>query len=89
MPDISIVKSRIKEIIRASVQINSADIDETADLHRDLGIDSLTLLEVALSIDEEFKTDFTEEELLTMASIQRAAEMVMDRLAPERVSQSV
>ena len=89
MFDITTVKSRIKEIIRESAQLKSADIDETAHLHQELGIDSLTLLEVALTIDQEFKTDFTEDELMTMASIQIAAEMVMDRLEGKQVGEPV
>ena len=48
MSDIVTFKSRIKEIIRESAQLKSSDINETARLHQDLGIDSLTLLEVAL-----------------------------------------
>ena len=79
--DIETVKRRIKEIIRESAQLGSAEIDDRAHLHQELRIDSLTLLEVALTIDQEFKTDFTEEELMTMESVQRAAEMVMDRLS--------
>jgi len=81
MFDIISVKSRIKEIIRESAQVKSADIDETAHLHEDSKIDSLTLLEVALTIDQEFKTNFTEAELMTMASIQIMAENVVSRLA--------
>jgi acyl carrier protein len=79
--EINTVKSRIKKIIQGSAQLQSADIDENARLHQELGIDSLTLLEVALLIDEEFKTDFTEEELMTMETVQRAGEMVVERLA--------
>jgi len=78
--DIETVKRRIKEIIQESAQLGSAEIDDRAHLHQELRIDSLTLLEVALTIDQEFKTDFTEEELMTMESVQRAAEMVVDRL---------
>ena len=78
--DVETVKRRIKEIIRDSAQLGSADIDDRAHLRKELRIDSLTLLEVALTIDEEFKTNFTEEELMTMENVQRAAEMVMGRL---------
>jgi len=78
--DIETVKRRIKEIIRESAQLDSADIDDRVHLHRDLRIDSLTLLEVALTIDEAFKTNFNEEELVTMENVQRAAEMVVGRL---------
>ena len=86
--EINTVKSRIKKIIQGSAQLQSADIDENARLHQELGIDSLTLLEVALLIDEEFKTDFTEEELMTMETVQRAGEMVVERLAQKAAASS-
>jgi acyl carrier protein len=75
------VKCRIKEIIESATHLAPANIDERANLNKDLKIDSLTLLEVALTIDQEFGTDFTDEELLAMESIQKAAEMVVDRLS--------
>ena len=78
--DVEAVKRRIKEIIRESAQLGSADIDDRALLRDELRIDSLTLLEVALTIDDEFKTDFTDEELMMMVNVQRAAELVVDRL---------
>lgn len=78
--EIESVKSRIKEIIQESTQLDPADLDEKAHLHKDLKIDSLTLLEIALSVDQKFETDFSEEELLKMESVQVAADMVMARL---------
>ena len=78
--DIQQVKCRIKEIIKSTAHVDPAAIDESANLHDDIKIDSLTLLEVALTIDQEYGTDFNDDELLAMQSIQRAAEMVVDRL---------
>jgi acyl carrier protein len=49
-------------------------------LSQDMGIDSLTLLDVALSIDQEFDTEFTEDELFQMQSIDIAFSMVEKRL---------
>ena len=76
------VRSRISDIISESTDYSASDLQERQGdhLHKDLNIDSLTLLEVALSIDQEFETDFSEEELLGMESIDRAADMVMERL---------
>ena len=78
--DILTVKQRMKEIIAENTKLDAASIDEGAHLHKDLGIDSLTLLEVALSIDAEFETDFEEEELLGMESVAKASTMVVERL---------
>lgn len=78
--EIETIKVRIKEIINASAKLDPIKIEEKAHLHKDLKIDSLTLLEIALTIDQEFKTNFSDDELLMMESVQRAAEMVVGRL---------
>ena len=79
---IDAIELRIREIISESTDYSPEDLAENRDahLHKDLSIDSLTLLEVALSIDQEFQTDFSEEELLGMESVNKAAGMVVDRL---------
>ncbi len=75
-------KGRICELIAESTNFDPSELStkEDAHLHKELGIDSLTLLEIALSIDQEFETDFSEEELLGMESVNKAAEMVLTRL---------
>ena len=76
------IKQKIGGIIETSANFKPSELSgkETAHLNKDLGIDSLTLLEIALSVDQEFATDFSEEELLGMESVQKAAEMVVARL---------
>ena len=61
--------------------VQPTEVDDEANLHTDLGIDSLSLLEIALRVDQTFETDFTEEELLKMSSVSTAATLVAERLA--------
>ena len=80
--NISAIKESICEIISASTNFEVRELlgRESEHLHKDLGIDSLTLLEIALSVDQEFGTDFSEDELLGMESVDAATNMVADRL---------
>lgn len=75
------LKKRIREIVCEYGQLQPDEVGDDANLHTDLGIDSLSLLEIALRVDQEFETDFKEEELLKMSSVNAAAELVADQLA--------
>ena len=77
------LKERIREIVCEYGQLQPEEVGEDANLHTDLGIDSLSLLEIALRVDQEFKTDFPEEELLKMSSVSAAADLVANHLAVE------
>jgi acyl carrier protein len=76
------ITTRICEIIAESTDFSAEDLQARSaeNLNSDLGIDSLTILEIVLSVDQEFKTDFTEEELFGMQTIEGATEMVAERL---------
>ena len=75
------LKPRIREIVCEYGQLKPEEVGDEANLHTDLGIDSLSLLEIALRVDQEFETDFKEEELLKMSSVSTAATLVAERLA--------
>ena len=71
----------IREIVCEYGQLQPDEVGNDANLHTDLGIDSLSLLEIALRVDQEFETDFKEEELLKMSSVSAAADLVINQLA--------
>jgi len=80
---IEALKERIREIVCEYGQLQPDEVGDEAKLHTDLGIDSLSLLEIALRVDQEFGADFKEEELLKMSSVNAAATLVAERLAVE------
>lgn len=75
--------TKICDIISQSTAYTPEELEKrkTEHLHTGLDLDSLTLLEVALVIDQEFETDFSEEKLLGMETVEKAAGMVSERLA--------
>ena len=74
--DTSEIEARIKRIISKSSKLKPEEIKGELNFQTELGVDSLTVLEIVLSIDREFKTDFTEKELRQMDSIDKAVQMV-------------
>jgi acyl carrier protein len=76
------ISEKIRAIIAGCTDFPAGElVSRTSEmLGKDLGIDSLTLLDIALSIDQEFDTEFTEEELFKMQSIDIATSMVEERL---------
>jgi acyl carrier protein len=76
------ISDKIRAIIAERTDFSEEDLaGRTSEmLSQDMGIDSLTLLDVALSIDQEFDTEFTEDELFQMQSIDIAFSMVEKRL---------
>ncbi|MFT5466248.1 MAG: acyl carrier protein [Verrucomicrobiales bacterium] len=86
--DAKTITAKICEIIDERTDYSADDLaGRTSELlHTDLGIDSLTLLDVALSIDQEYETDFPEEELLGMETIEKATTMVVDKLKENKES---
>lgn len=74
--DISEIETKIKKIISRSTRLKPEEIDNGLDFHTALGVDSLAVLEIVLTVDQEFNTDFTEHELRQMDSVNKAVQMV-------------
>ena len=80
------VKAKIKEIISTVSSIPVSDIDDRASYAGDLGLDSLTLLEIGVDMDYEFKLGLPEERLQHIRSVQDAFEVVMETLGQRQAA---
>lgn len=74
--DISEIEAKIKKIISKSTRLRPEEIESGSNFHTALGVDSLAVLEIVLSVDQEFNTDFSEHELRQMDSVDKAVQMV-------------
>ncbi|MBM3262230.1 MAG: acyl carrier protein [candidate division Zixibacteria bacterium] len=74
------IRSTVKEIIANATNINPVDIGDTASFQEDLGLDSLSLLEIAVDVDHMFKLNLSDEELSArlqeLRTVQDAVEFV-------------
>ncbi len=80
------VKAKIKEIISTVSSIPTEDIADNASYSDDLGLDSLTLLEIGVDMDYEFKLGLPEERLQHIRSVQDAFDVVMETLGQRQVA---
>lgn len=81
--DIEAIKGKIKEAISRVTGISVDQIHDSASYDTDLGLDSLAILEIAVSVESEFKFQATDEELASIKTVEDTASLVKKRLFAE------
>ncbi|HSL23708.1 MAG TPA: acyl carrier protein [Vicinamibacterales bacterium] len=86
-----IEENQIRETIRESVHritgIAPAEIHETSSYREDLGLDSLSALEVVIDLEYAFKIKVPEERIQTIRNVQDTIDVVQEYLsAPARTA---
>ena len=75
------IRNKIKEIVSNVANIPVEKITDGASYQDDLQLDSLSMLEVGVDVDYEFKLQLPEEELQGIATIQDSVDLVVAKLA--------
>ena len=70
------IREKIKEIIADVANLDPETIADKATYVEDLGLDSLSLLEIGVDIDYHFKLGVSDERLKELRSVQDAVELV-------------
>lgn len=83
--DIHEVKARIKEIIFETTNIKVETINDDTLFKQDLELDSLTLMEIAVNVDQEYDLDLPEEEFDKLTNVETSAQMVLQYKASQAV----
>ena len=83
------VRAKIKEIIGNVTNIDPAEVGDTASFVDDLQLDSLSLLEIGVDVDYEFKLGVPEERLQQLRTVQDTVELVLERLAAKNQTAAV
>lgn len=78
--DIVEIRQKIKEIISNVTSIDPSQISDQASFVEDLQLDSLSLLEIGVDVDYEFKLGVPEERLQELRTVQDSVDLVMERL---------
>jgi len=81
--DLDQLKQRIKQIIFETTNIPPDEIGDHADFVADLGLDSLTLLEIGVNVDQEYDLDLPEDDMKRFINVQVSAELVRDYLSTQ------
>ena len=79
--DVQEIRGKIKEVIANVTNLDSEDIGDRAHFVDDLQLDSLSLLEIGVDVDYEFKLGVPEERLAELRTVQDAVKLVQQRLA--------
>lgn len=84
--DVAEVREKIKEIIANVTNIDPAEIADDAHFIDDLQLDSLSLLEIGVDVDYEFRLGVPEERLQELRTVQDSVDLVMKEKAPASVA---
>lgn len=71
---------RLKKIIVEQLGVDEADVKLEASFVDDLNADSLDLVELVMSLEEEFGTEISDEDAENIRSVQDAVDYVDERL---------
>lgn len=79
--DVAEVRSKVKQIISNVTNIAPDQIADNASFIDDLNLDSLSLLEIGVDVDFEFKLGVPEERLQQLRTVQDSVNLVLQVLA--------
>lgn len=77
--DVEAIRLRIKQAIHRVAGIEVAAISDTASYETDLGLDSLSILEIAVELENQFKFHASDEELSAIRTVEDAVSLVTKR----------
>lgn len=75
------IRQKIKEIISNVTNVPVEEIGDEARFREDLDLDSLSLLEIGVDVDYEFRLGLPDEQLQTIGSIDEAVALALQILA--------
>lgn len=87
--DAAEIKGRIKEIIANITNIEPSEIEDDASFTADLDLDSLSLLEIGVDVDYEFKLGLPEEAMRGIDSVNATCRLVEERLQEKSATADV
>lgn len=87
--DASQIRAKIKDIIANVANLDASTIADGADFFDDLGLDSLSLLEIGVDLDYEFKLGVPEERLQELRTVQDSVNLVLEQQVSEDAQKAV
>jgi len=79
--DVLEIRRKVKEIIANVTNIEPEDIADDASFVDDLELDSLSLLEIGVDVDYEYRLGIPEERLQELRTVQDAVDLVAQCLS--------
>ena len=76
------IRAEVKKMVAEITEREPEEVSDKAIFAEELGIDSLTGMEIMLAIDKKFKTDLPEEEFAKVKNVDDIVEMIQ-RVLPK------
>jgi acyl carrier protein len=77
---VATVSERLKKIIVDQLGVDESDVVPSASFVEDLNADSLDLVELIMSLEEEFKLQISDEDAEKITSVQEAEDYIEEHL---------
>lgn len=74
------VEDKVKRIIAERLELDPADINLEAEFISDLGADSLDIVELLMSLEDEFDLEISDEEAEKIKTVKDAVDYINERL---------
>ena len=74
------VSQKVKKVIAEQLGKSEEEIKEKASFLGDLGADSLDIVELIMTLEEEFDTEISDEEAEKIQTVQEAIDYIMVKL---------
>jgi acyl carrier protein len=81
--DVEVIRTKIKQTISRVTGIDVASIADAASYETDLGLDSLSILEISVEVESQFKFHASDEEMSSLRTVEDAVNLVRKRLGAE------
>ena len=81
MPDVDEIRNTIRDSVNRITGVAPADINDSSSYREDLGLDSLSALEVMVDIEYAFKIKVPEERIQAIQTVQDTIAVVQEYLA--------
>lgn len=67
---------KIKVVLKEVAEVNPEDVTLEADLREDLGIDSLSAIELGTELESEFGIEIADEELVALKTVEDIIKLI-------------
>ena len=72
---------KIKQVVIERLEINEDEVTLDADIQKDLGADSITVVEMIIELEDAFDIDIPDEEAEKLRTIRDVMDYVQSRIA--------